>query len=155
VTRLRLLLATGLGSGYAPLAPGTFGSMVGVLAFWSLSFGGTPATVVGTIFVTILGFWTAGVGETHFGGKDPGAVVIDEVAGQMLTLLFLPPTWKTLAIGFFLFRLLDVLKPFPARRLESLGGGTGIMVDDLVVAIYANLLLQAVRWFAPQWLELG
>ena len=155
MTRLRLLLATGLGSGYAPVAPGTFGSMVGVLVFWALATGGTVATLAGTIGVTLLGFWSAGAGETHFGGKDPGAVVIDEVAGQMLTLLFLPPTIKTFALGFFLFRLLDILKPFPARRLESLGGATGIMVDDLVVAVYANLLLQAVFWFAPQWLEMG
>jgi len=146
--RARLLIATGLGVGYAPLAPGTAGSLLG-LALHALLYlaGGPLAAVGGALAAAVLGFWAAGAAERHFGRRDPGQVVIDEVAGQMLTLAFLPLTAGTAAAGFLLFRLLDILKPFPARRLEALPGASGIMADDLMVGLYANLLLQAlVRW---------
>lgn len=146
--RARLIVSTGLGIGYAPLAPGTFGSVLG-LALYALLYtvAGPLAALAGLLVVTALGFWSAGAAERHFGRSDPGHVVIDEIAGQMLTLALLPLTAGVAAAGFLLFRLLDILKPFPARRLEKLHGASGIMADDLMVAIYANLILQAlVRW---------
>lgn len=150
---LRLILATGLGSGYSPLAPGTAGSALGVLLYAALMrAGGHWATAGACLAVSVVGFWAAGISEAHFGAKDAGPVVIDEIAGQLLTLLFLPPTMRMMVVGFLLFRLLDILKPFPARRLEALPGGAGIMVDDLVVAVYANLVLQIVNRAAPEWL---
>ena len=148
--RARLIVATGLGVGYAPLAPGTVGSLLGLALFALLHLiAGPPAALAGTLVVTAAGFWSAGTAERHFGRSDPGHVVIDEVAGQMLTLLVLPFGAGVAAAGFLLFRLFDILKPFPVRRLEGLPGGSGIMADDLMAGIYANLVLQAlVRWAA-------
>jgi phosphatidylglycerophosphatase A len=145
-------MATGLGTGYAPLIPGTFGSIPGLLASWLLwSWGGPLASAIGLAIVVAVGVWAAGRAEAHFGRSDPGQVVIDEVAGQMLTLAFVPPTPQALAIGFVVFRVLDVIKPFPARRLESLPAGSGIMADDLAAGIYGNLLLQGAMYALRGW----
>jgi phosphatidylglycerophosphatase A len=142
MTRLAVLLATAGGIGYAPAAPGTFGSAVGVVAYlvtdgWLLVW---QAGLV--LLVTGVGVWSASAAATHFGRHDPGYVVIDEVAGQWLTLLATGAgPWGALA-GFVVFRVLDVTKPWPARRLESLPGGLGIMADDLMAAVYGNILMQ-------------
>jgi phosphatidylglycerophosphatase A len=114
--------------------------------------GGWPASLAGLVLVTLGGFWSAGAAEARYCKKDPGNVVIDEVAGQMLALLFLTPTPHILVAGFLLFRLLDILKPYPARRLESLAGAAGIMTDDLIAGLYSNLILQALCRLAPEWL---
>jgi len=145
-------VATGLGAGYAPWIPGTFGSLVGVALAWTLALGGAPATVAGFCAVTAAGVWAAGHAERILAKHDPGAVVVDEIAGQILTLAFLPLTPRVLVLGFVLFRILDVWKPFPARRLESLPGGSGIMADDLMVGLYANVLLQGAAYFLPGFL---
>src|SRR5262249_46176887 len=150
-----LLLATGLGSGYAPWIPGTFGSALGLLVAFTLAFGGPAATAGGLAVLTALGVWAAGLAEKVLGTQDPGAVVVDEIAGQILTLAFLPQTPRVVIAGFVLFRILDVAKPFPARRLESLPGGSGIMADDLVAGLYANLLLQGLAYFLPGWLGIA
>jgi phosphatidylglycerophosphatase A len=92
--------------------------------------------------VTVAGVWAAGEAARHFGRHDPGQVVIDEVAGQWLTLLLTGVGPVGAVIGFFLFRVLDVTKPWPARRMETLPSGLGIMADDLMVALYGNVLLQ-------------
>jgi phosphatidylglycerophosphatase A len=155
MTGLRLLIASCFGIGRFPIAPGTFGSMVGLALFWLLALAaGWPGTLAGMLGVTLLGFWSAGTAEQLYGEKDPGEVVIDEVAGQMLTMLFLTPTPRLLITAFLLFRLLDIVKPFPARRLERLPGGSGIMADDLVAGLYGNLLLHVVRLLTPGWLGL-
>lgn len=152
MTRVRMLLATWFGVGSMPLVPGTFGSLAGLLLWWLLFVaGGWAAALSGLVVVTLAGFWSAGAAESHYGKKDPGHVVIDEVAGQMLTLLLLPLTPAILVSGFLLFRLLDILKPYPARRLESLAGATGIMIDDLIAGLYANLLLQLLWRLVPGW----
>ena len=151
---VRVALATGLGVGVAaPVAAGTFGSALGLGLFWLVSaIWGWPATVAAAVLATAIGFWSAGAAERYFGREDPGPVVIDEIAGQIATLLFLPPTIPVLTAGFFLFRILDIFKPFPARRLEALPGGSGIMADDLMVALYANLALQIATRLFPSWL---
>jgi phosphatidylglycerophosphatase A len=152
----RFLIASCFGIGRFPVAPGTVGSAAGLLLYWALSTGGGwLPSLAGLAVVTLLGFWSAGAGENHCGEKDPGVVVIDEVAGQMLTLIFLAPTWPVLVAGFLLFRLLDIIKPFPARRLEKLPGGSGIMADDLMVGMYGNLILHAIALVAPGWLGLA
>ena len=99
--------------------------------------------------VVAIGIWAANQAETYFKRKDPGHVVIDEIAGQLVALLFMAPTPGRLIGGFFLFRLFDILKPYPARRLEALPGGTGIMLDDLVAGAYANVALLGIVWFFP------
>lgn len=144
-----LALATSAGIGYIPFAPGTFGSLLGLLIWWLLpesavlQFG-----VIGGLFV--VGTWSAGVAERHFASTDPGPVVIDEVMGMLITLLLNPVGWIGAAIGFLLFRASDIVKPYPANRLERLHGGIGVMADDAMAAVYANLALRAVlalgRW---------
>ena len=146
--RLRTLVGTGFGVGHAPWVPGTFGSALGLALHAGLTLvGGWPAATAGLLVVTTLGFWSAGAAARELGRRDPGQVVVDEIAGQMLSLLFVPLTAGTALAGFFLFRLFDILKPFPCRRLERLPGGSGIMADDLMAGLYANLVLLAlVRW---------
>lgn len=146
---LTLLAATGLGTGYAPFAPGTFGSLPGLLLVWLLWGQGPLAAVGGLLVVVALGFWSAGAAAEHFGRRDPGHVVVDEIAGQMTSLLFMDASVRNLIAGFFLFRLLDVIKPFPAGRLEELPGASGIMADDLMAGVYANLALRALHWGFP------
>jgi len=153
---LRFWIATGFGSGRVPWAPGTAGSLVALALFWVTTLSG-PNWIPVVVFalIVVAGFWSAPAAERRLGRKDPGAIVIDEFAGQFLALLALPHSWPVLAAGFGLFRLFDILKPPPARRFEALPGATGIMADDLVAGLYANLLLQlAVRLF-PGWWAIG
>lgn len=148
--RLALAVATCFGVGRAPIAPGTAGSVPGVLLAYGLASAAGPwAVAAGLVAVAAVGTWAADVASRVLGHSDPRPVVVDEVAGQMLTLLFLPPTWQVLVLGFLLFRVFDILKPFPVGALERLPGGAGIMADDLAAGIYGNLLLQAAVHFAP------
>jgi phosphatidylglycerophosphatase A len=133
--------------GYAPFAPGTAGSAVGcLLAVLAWHAGGTIGVGAVAGVVTLAGFATAGAAARRLGRTDPGAVVIDEVAGQMLALLFFAPSLPTLLIGFALFRLFDITKTWPARRLEALHGASGIMSDDLLAGVYANIAHHLLRW---------
>lgn len=147
--RLRMLIATAGGAGLAPVAPGTFGSLPGLVVAWLAWKGGPWTGVVAVAVLALVGTWAADGAARVIGTSDPGRVVIDEVAGQVMALLFLEPTWRVLAAGFFLFRLFDVVKPFPARQLERIDGGSGIMADDLAAGVYANLVLQAVAYAYP------
>ncbi len=153
---VRFWIATGLGSGLVPWAPGTAGSVVAVGLFWvTTRFDSAWLPVAVLLALVLAGFWSAGATALRLGKKDPGAIVIDEFAGQFLALLALPHSWPVLAAGFVLFRLFDIFKPPPARRLEALPGATGIMTDDLVAGLYANLLLQIVVRLAPGGWALG
>ena len=104
-----------------------------------------PAVVVFLVAVIVVGTWAAQEAERSLGGKDPGAIVIDEVAGMTLSVVALPPTPAVLIAGFVLFRVFDVVKPYPANALQRLPGGVGVMIDDLVAGLYALLLLVAAR----------
>ena len=150
---LRFWIATGLGSGLVPWAPGTVASALAVSLFWLTTRSGALwLPPLAFVVLVLAGFWSAAAAARRLGQKDPGAVVIDEFAGQFLALLALPHTWPVLAAGFVLFRLFDMVKPPPARRLEALPGATGIMADDLVAGLYANLALQlAVRLAPGSW----
>jgi phosphatidylglycerophosphatase A len=139
--------------GYLPLAPGTWGSLVGVGIFLLLVRATPPnATVVVALFaivvVTFVGIWAATRTEQLSGRKDPGKVVVDEVAGQFIALfpLTLFPRWSTLAVivSFILFRFFDIVKPYPANRLQDLNGGAGVMLDDLVAGVYAAVIVSIV-----------
>jgi len=138
-----LACATVLGTGYVPVAPGTFGSAAGLLV-WRL----LPASPVVQAAVIVglfaLGSWSGTVAERHFGRTDPGQVVIDEVMGMLITLFLNPVGWMGALGAFLLFRIADVIKPFPANRLERLPGGVGIMADDGMAAVYANIALRVV-----------
>ena len=112
---------------------------------WLLALS-TPALAAVLIAVTVLGVWAADEAERALGAKDPGAIVVDEVAGMTLSVLALPPTPAVLAAGFVLFRIFDVLKPFPANVAQRLPGGAGVVVDDLIAGVYAAALLHLARW---------
>lgn len=151
-----MVLATGFGTGYGPIAPGTWGSIPGlVFAFGLDRWAGRWAVLSGAVLFAVAGVWAAGRAEDVFKAKDPGRVVVDEIAGQMVALLFLPMTMQVLIVAFFVFRVLDVFKPWPARRLEDLPGGWGIMADDLMVGVYANLILHGLALWRPVWLGLA
>lgn len=161
---LALAIAT-CGVGYLPLAPGTWGSLVGIAIYLSIqlcflsSVGSFPEWGNFSIFVLLpgviafelviigalilLGIWAASRTEKLAGRKDPGKVVIDEVAGQMIAMLPLIPgrsaTWVGVVVAFGLFRYFDIVKPYPARRLEHLEGGLGVMSDDIVAGAYAAI----------------
>jgi phosphatidylglycerophosphatase A len=154
VTRLAVVIATVAFCGYAPVAPGTFGSAAGLVVYLIVWWTRSPAIEVALIAATfVLGVWSATLAERHFGGTDPGPVVIDEVLGMLVTLAFIPVGLSGALAGFVLFRILDVIKPFPADRFERLHGGLGIMADDAMAGIYANLCLRLVMWLVPGWIH--
>jgi phosphatidylglycerophosphatase A len=143
------VLATGLGSGYSPVAPGTAGSALGVLLFWPLAARGPLVQLAAVLVLSLVGALAASRVARSVGRKDPGLVVVDEVAGQWLTLTALPFTPVVAALGFVLFRVMDVFKPWPARGLEALPEGWGIMADDLAAGVYAHLALRALLLLWP------
>ena len=142
LARVPLALATAFGVGYVPVAPGTCGSAVGLLV-WTLLPASTWVQAAAIVALFVIGSWSGGVAERHLGTSDPAPVVIDEVMGMLVTLFLNPVGWVGAAGGFLLFRIADVIKPFPANRVERLTGGLGVMADDLVAAVYANLALRA------------
>jgi phosphatidylglycerophosphatase A len=149
MNRLAVAAATVGGVGFAPVAPGTAGSAVGV-AIFLLAFPQSPVAVLATLLaVTVLAMWASDRAASHFGRRDPGVVVIDEVAGQLVALAFTGAGLRGALAGFVLFRVFDVVKPWPVNRLERLPGGTGIVADDLMAGAYVNVILQAALRLAP------
>jgi phosphatidylglycerophosphatase A len=138
-----LALATAGGVGYIPFAPGTFGSLAGLLLWWLLP-GSLSVQLTVIVVIFIVGSWSGSEAERHFASTDPGPVVIDEVLGMLVTLLLNPVGWGGAILGFLLFRASDIIKPYPANKLEQLHGGVGVMADDLMAAIYANLALRII-----------
>lgn len=142
--RLAFALATGFGSGYSKVAPGTAGSAVGLVFVWGMSYLNLPGQIAAVVVVSVLSIIAADIVARSTGLKDPGLVVADEIAGMMLTMIAIPFTLKTAVIGFILFRVMDVVKPPPARQFERFKGGLGIVADDLMAAVYAHLALRGV-----------
>jgi phosphatidylglycerophosphatase A len=144
VERVALLIATVGGVGHAPFAPGTAASAVTALGL-GLAAPSPPTVIVFALAVVFVGTWAAHDAERTLGGKDPGAIVIDEVAGMALSVVAFPPTPAVLLAGFALFRVFDVVKPYPANALQRLRGGVGVMIDDVVAGFYALVVLLAAR----------
>ncbi len=149
--RVALAVATLLGVGRSPVAPGTAGTAVSLpcvallgrfLPLWGFA--------VAALGVSLLGVWSAGRAARILGAKDPRPVVIDETAGLFMALAGIPIGWATLAGSFVLFRVMDVLKPPPARRSERLPGGWGIVADDLIAGLYANLALRGLEFLGAR-----
>lgn len=149
--RIATILATWFGCGYSPIAPGTAGSLGAlVVAVPLVLYAGVTPTILGLMGVAILipGIWAADVTARLARRKDPGLVVIDEVSGQWITMVGATHlNWKSWALGFLLFRVLDVIKPPPARQFEAFPGGVGIMMDDVMAGIYGALVLYAAGWW--------
>ncbi|MBS1661408.1 MAG: phosphatidylglycerophosphatase A [Bacteroidetes bacterium] len=161
------LISTCLGIGYTPKGGGTVAAVVCCIGWYFAWAGGNEhflahgggvtqgggsgqllAQVLVTVLVTAIGIYSAGKMEPYW-GKDSYRVVIDEAAGMCLTLLFVPVRWQYVAVGLVLFRFFDIAKPLYIRKMEKLGGGWGVMMDDLLAGLYANLLLQVVVLIKP------
>ena len=139
------MLASVFGAGYAPVASGTVGSFVTVVAIWLLPL--TPLRIaIALVVVTLIGIWSGSRVERLLGKKDPGVIVIDEVAGMLLSVILLQPrSLAVLVTAFLLFRLFDIWKPFPARESQALTGGMGVMVDDLIAGLYTLVLVMGAQ----------
>jgi len=146
VRALAVAIGTGLGSGFSPIAPGTAGSLVGVALYLPCAAVGLPAVAAAVALLLPIGVWAAGICGARYGAHDHGRIVIDEVVGQILALATFPARPGWLLAGFLLFRLLDIVKPFPARWIDrNWRSGIGVMTDDVVAGIYTNLALQGAR----------
>ncbi len=135
------MTATGLGSGYAPAAPGTAGTLVGIPLYLALSSLPWPFYLVAIIILALLAVYVAGEAEKIFQEKDSQKIVIDEIVGLQFSMFLVSPTLPHVIAGFFLFRFFDIFKIFPARKCERLSGGAGVVADDIVAGIYANIVL--------------
>ena len=141
-------LATGCYVGYVPFAPGTFGSLIGIPLAWLLSRLALPLSILAIFSFIILSCWIGGEAEKVFNQKDSGCIVIDEIGGMMITFFMVPWSIQNMLIGFVLFRVFDIAKPFPIRLIDKrLKGGLGVVMDDIVAGIYANLVLRLLLFF--------
>jgi phosphatidylglycerophosphatase A len=139
--------------GFFPIAPGTAGSFAALALYAFVRWVNAPIFELLTITIVFaVGIWAASGTERALGRKDPGPVVIDEVLGMLITLALLPLSIAGVVLGFLIFRILDVVKPYPAGRFERLPGGLGIMADDAMAGVYSHLLLRAAVWMMPAWL---
>jgi phosphatidylglycerophosphatase A len=136
------LIASFFYVGFIPLVPGTFGSLAAFAIYFPLRYS-NDWRIYGAcvIFVVAIGIWASHRAQQDSKIIDPSFVVIDEVAGQLITLFLIPFSWYAVVSGFLLFRILDILKPPPARKAEDLPGGWGIMMDDVIAGIYGNITL--------------
>jgi phosphatidylglycerophosphatase A len=152
--RLGLFVATCGYLGYVPIAPGTFGSAAGLAVFYAVRSTESVAVELAVIAMLFaIGIWSGTVAEHHFGGIDPGPVVMDEVVGMLITLALLPVNATGAIVGFLIFRVLDVIKPWPSAGFEKLPGGLGVMADDGMAAVYGNLVMRGLIALAPAgWL---
>lgn len=146
-----LVVSTWFGSGLFPFASGTFGTLASFPLVLVLNNFGIWHRVFTFVIVLGIAFWSADRTQDLLGKEDPSEVVIDEVAGFLLTMSLLPPTWLALGLGFFLFRFFDVLKPYPIRHLERLKGGVGIVMDDLLAGLYACAVVWIILFFGKHF----
>ncbi len=142
-----MILATGFGVGYSPIAPGTLGTLIAIPAYYFLSEIPSPLyeiTLIGFFFLSV---WISENAETFFGKKDDRRIVIDEMIGFLITMLWVPKTIPFIIIGFLLFRFFDIVKPPPIRIMERARGGYGVVLDDVMAGVYANIVLQFICLF--------
>ena len=140
---LARFLATGFFTGYFPFGPGTAGSLLAVLLYAFIPSTDTALFLPAVLFFLLVGRWSAYRVEQISGVKDNQVIVIDEVVGMWVSLLFMPKRWPVLLLALLLFRFFDILKPFPVRRSEAMPSGWGVMMDDLIAGAYAWLALKA------------
>jgi len=142
-------------SGYFPLIPGTAGTLVGVFVYVVFSYFPASIYLLSSAAAFFLAWWASEQAEVIWEQKDCPKIVIDEVVGYLVTMAFLPRTITTVIGGFLFFRVLDIIKPSPARFIEHhMRGGLAVVLDDVVAGIYANFLLQAIAYWHPQFLLL-
>ena len=150
--RVGLFIATCGYIGYVPVAPGTAGSAAGLVVLYAVrSTGSTSVELAAIVLLFAIGIWSGTVAEHRLGGIDPAPVVVDEVVGMLITLAFLPVNLTGAIVGFLVFRVLDIVKPWPSSRFERLPGGLGVMADDGMAALYGNLAMRGLIAVAPGW----
>lgn len=144
-----VFVATGFGIGLLPWAPGTWASLAALPVAWGIhALGGRLGLAVAAVAACVIGMWVAEACVRRSGARDPGAIVIDEIAGQWLVLLAVPPDPLLYGLGFALFRVADIWKPWPVSWADNkVDGGLGVMLDDVLAAIYAGLALVAVSYW--------
>jgi phosphatidylglycerophosphatase A len=141
-----LFAATGAGSGFVPVMPGTAGTAAGVVLFFILSSLSLSLYLLTTVAFIFIAIWNAHQAALYLQVKDPPQVVIDEIAGYLVTMASFPFTWPYVAAGFIIFRIFDIIKPYPAGWIDrKVPGGYGIVLDDVAAGIYANIVLQIFR----------
>ena len=140
-----LFLAFGFGSGLAKKAPGTCGTLAAVPVYLLIAQTGNLAYGLFTLLATVAGIWICGIAADKLGEHDFGGIVWDEVAGYLITLLWIPFSWQAVVFGFVLFRFFDILKPWPIKIADRrIKGGFGIMLDDVLAAVFANIILRLI-----------
>ncbi len=146
---IQVWLAVGLGAGDSPFGPGTVGSLWGVVLAWGLAKAGIESILLLPVLIVLFlaGVPLCNAGAKYFGKKDPGAVVFDEIAAYPLVHLLVPFSGTSAWLGFVLFRLFDILKPWPVKKFEKLPRGWGVMADDTVAALYAALVLKVIAMY--------
>jgi phosphatidylglycerophosphatase A len=142
---LHYFIATGFGTGYIPLAPGTAGSLLTVFVIYFLSPISSWILIVSLLILFCLGIYSSHYVE-RLKGIDPSIVTIDEIVGMGISLLFIPKNWLLFLIAFLFFRLFDIAKPPPINKSQEIGGGLGIMLDDIIAGVYAFICLFIIRW---------
>jgi phosphatidylglycerophosphatase A len=144
------MLATGFGVGYSPIAPGTLGTLIAIPINYFLSEIPSPIYEITLVAFFFFSVWISENAEIFFGRKDDPRIVIDEMVGFLITMLWLPKTTRFILIGFFLFRFFDILKPFPIRGIEKRWrGGYGVVLDDILAGVYANIILHFIPLILP------
>jgi phosphatidylglycerophosphatase A len=148
VKKIILFFASGGGVGFLPGPKGTYGTVVGLLLYWAVRGFSNAYFLLFVFTFFFFSVWAAGLAEVYLQEKDSQIIVIDEIAGYLVTMLFLPFGWKLAIAGFLAFRLFDILKPFPISLLErKLQGGWGVVLDDILAGVFGNLVLQVLlRW---------
>jgi phosphatidylglycerophosphatase A len=147
MNRFFLFIATGFGVGYSPIVPGTFGTIVAIPIFLFLSQIPFPLYELTTVAFFFFSTWISDQAQTYWGKRDHPRIVIDEIMGFLITMLWVPKRALFIILGFLLFRFFDIVKPPPIRLAERVKGGYGVVLDDVIAGVYANIILQIVRLF--------
>jgi phosphatidylglycerophosphatase A len=147
MNRFFLLFATGFGVGYSPIAPGTLGTLIAIPIYYFLSTIRSPIYEVTLTAFFFFSLWISEKAEIFFGKRDDPRIVIDEMMGFLITMLWIPKTALFIIIGFFLFRFFDIVKPPPIRLIERARGGFGVVLDDVVAGVYSNIILHLISYF--------
>ncbi len=137
--------ATGFGVGFSPIVPGTMGTLVAIPVYYFLSSIPFPLYELTLLSFFFFSSWISGQAEQYWCRKDDRRIVIDEIMGFLITMLWLPRGFGLILLGFLLFRFFDILKPFPIRRLERAKSGYGVVLDDVLAGIYSNIVLHLIN----------
>jgi len=145
---LVILLATGLGVGFSPIVPGTLGTLLAIPLYYLISSISSPLYELTLVAFFFFSSWISNQAEKHWGKKDDRRIVIDEIMGFLVTMLWVPKSISSIIMGFILFRFFDILKPFPIRHLERVPSGFGVVLDDVLAGVYANIALRLILFIA-------